>query len=697
MRASDRAGTEKSGAAADRPRASLTGGVQLSGMAKAIAESPAVAAQRARAEYMRASPAVAGGQQPVQLFTDQQVNAELDRMRVGRVGSGGMGAGTGGFAHDERELETARLTVIAKENPGADAEAIRARAMELRAIYVMGSEAALKQGHRPFSKDDYADMVRGLSEEELAAAAERRKEVEGHRPKLEDVAEGDRSWANSAMNEGLNALRSKMPQFTTGHHKVSKSKLGLVAARMNRDQQARARELLDFALDAGVTAFKSLGANVSSGPSSGRRLDEHGRRLDTNREASGALTPRSSILAEVDVLLDRILATEGKPGEGLSDRDYDELMQHLSQAEKLHLLKTRGEAFDADVSMWQEVPTSPGEPSYWVKRSVAPYGLDPRQADGKSVRDLKNRVAYRGRRQGDRGVSPVPALFAGELHSLGNVTETRFKSVSFGKDRFGPPENVAENRRAWAKSGYLREDTQEGHSYRRIDPPQLIAAFGKAVTLASPDHAAGLISAFTKIVRFVERQGNNELREQGVSLFQFDKIQDRMLADCGTLAERILDLPDGLSAARDAKHQARQVLDIVAWFLEGKESVGEHAQEIADGFAMMQRIGQPNAEPLPNPWTRRQAPAPVPFATQLDQAISAIGQNREQLYDLLVLLTPIQRESLRSAYQTDIDLVLGYEDRVDEGVQRLVLQILAEIAARPILSCRDEAGRSGTL
>lgn len=69
----------------------------------------------------------------------------------------------------------------------------------------------------------------------------------------------------------------------------------------------------------------------------------------------------------------------------------------------------------------------------------------------------------------------------------------------------------------------------------------------------------------------------------------------------------------------------------------------------------------------------------VMFWRNLDDRIRYAGENRRILREILSELTREQRQHLRESYQTDIDLVLGYDGRVKPRVQRLVISLINEM------------------
>jgi len=64
------------------------------------------------------------------------------------------------------------------------------------------------------------------------------------------------------------------------------------------------------------------------------------------------------------------------------------------------------------------------------------------------------------------------------------------------------------------------------------------------------------------------------------------------------------------------------------------------------------------------------------FWRALDKEIAATGGDASQLTAILLSLTRDQHRRLHDAYRHDIDLVLGYEGRVPEPIQRKVMAIL---------------------
>lgn len=461
--------------------------------------------------------------------------------------------------------EKARFKLIDDEYPGQAAE-ILANLERVRELYV---------GGKVLDREDYKKLARGLSEEELAEATDVRRKTVGYKPATEDVEEGERGWASGAMNTALNELRARSPQFTTGHHKVSKSKLALAAARMTPKQHADAKTVLDLAPDSGVSAFKSLGSDVSSGPNSGRRLDERGRRPDVNRDPSGATTPRSTIYGEIDLLLDKILRTEGTPGSGIAPEDYEALVGMLVQAEKLHYAKTGGEAFDADVSMWQEVPTERDKPSFWVRKSV-PFAAPLPDVSDRTVRDLK-KPELRARTERVDTLSPTPEALSGGTWPMRGGFKYRPQSVSFGGAP--SPEGVG----AWAQSGYkLIDRGREGFTYERVDPGGILLEFRRRAARLTGDRPEAPFTHFQLAMGLILLLRDGDLRElTGVNMHEFDKIRGSVAADL-EIARRELERLAG--APRENGEVAKSLLDLVdlvSWFVEGGEGLQTHASAIA--------------------------------------------------------------------------------------------------------------------
>ena len=100
--------------------------------------------------------------------------------------------------------------------------------------------------------------------------------------------------------------------------------------------------------------------------------------------------------------------------------------------------------------------------------------------------------------------------------------------------------------------------------------------------------------------------------------------------------------------------------------------------------------------PLQNPWLNPPPPDPLlvkfllvskmtsPEAKVLkwrlaDKLIQKYGSNTEALRLGLEGESTLDLIGLRTSYQTDLDLMLGYEGRVDENIQRKVIEIIAEI------------------
>jgi hypothetical protein len=67
------------------------------------------------------------------------------------------------------------------------------------------------------------------------------------------------------------------------------------------------------------------------------------------------------------------------------------------------------------------------------------------------------------------------------------------------------------------------------------------------------------------------------------------------------------------------------------------------------------------------------------FWWNLHANVQQTGDDEEKLTRLFSALTPQQREDLRQSYQTDIDLDLGYEGRVDENIQRKAIAVLEQL------------------
>lgn len=110
-----------------------------------------------------------------------------------------------------------------------------------------------------------------------------------------------------------------------------------------------------------------------------------------------------------------------------------------------------------------------------------------------------------------------------------------------------------------------------------------------------------------------------------------------------------------------------------------------------DASQDMRSFEPPNRQPLPNPWT---APSPETTAyaedlaehgagaaywRQIDRHVQSIGANEEGLYDFLSLLRPADLLRLATEYQRDLDLVLGYPERVDEDTQRMALEVIRRL------------------
>jgi hypothetical protein len=470
----------------------------------------------------------------VQLFSEAQVQA--------------MAKSGGGSVVSEDTLHAARLKIIAEAHPQADPWMILELSRKIRADYVNGEV---------IERDMYKEMVKGLSEEQLAEAAELRKLKTGYDPATEDVEEGEREWASSDMNQALNELRKAMPQFTTGHHKVSKSKLAAVVKLMTPEQETAARKTLDLPHGLGVGAFKSLGSNVSTGPNSGLRLDEGGRRLDANRSKPGAITPRSTVLGEVDLLLDQILA-KGQ----LTEQEYEKLIELLSVAEKLHYEQTKGEVLDSDVSMWLEIPTEPKKLSYWVRKSVEEKPVpDWEKIQQSTVRDLKN-PKYRVKEK--KEASPIPRLFAGEKYYRGDVVEHRFKFSNL-YDEPSP-----EGRAAWAKSGHSLTGGMGQRHYTRVDPPEICAAFEGYIGRMGNRIDPSVVETFKKIVQDVEKFGNS---------VEFDTIRNSIVQRCRQLQSEISAAPDAI-LEQDPKAMALRLARTITWFAEGGESLDDNNAEI---------------------------------------------------------------------------------------------------------------------
>ncbi len=100
--------------------------------------------------------------------------------------------------------------------------------------------------------------------------------------------------------------------------------------------------------------------------------------------------------------------------------------------------------------------------------------------------------------------------------------------------------------------------------------------------------------------------------------------------------------------------------------------------------------------PIPNPW--KNAPGPDPLFVEFikvsklytreaqtrkwrlaDKLIQKYGNNTRALQIGLEAQSTSDLINLRDSYQTDIDLVLGYEDRVDEKIQKNVISLINEI------------------
>lgn len=481
---------------------------------------------------------------PAQLFSKVQV-----ARRAGELFS------QGNLDH-EKNWWDAKRSLIKEEYPDVEADDVMSEAWTLRERYMKGET---------LSRDQYKTMARGLTEEELAEAAESRKQIK-YEPTLAPVEQGDRSWASSAMNEALNSLRKRLPQFTTGHHKVSKSKLALVVERMSADQRRNARRVLDLASeDAGTKAFKSLGSDVTSGPNSGLRLDERGRRPDINRYSSGQATPRSEIYSEIDLLLDTILSRPVDPA-GVAASDYERLVEMLERAEKIHYLKTDGDVFDDEVSMWLEVPTEVGEASYWVRKSmpdVPPLNLD--ALKGKSVRDLK-KSKYRAKINDRPKGSPIPKLFAGDTIERHDGFEYRAKYDSTLLD---PSE---ERRLSAAKSGYRTRDVDGKLTRQRVDPKELRGEFAARLETAPSIDSSAVRSALDEVLAQIEAERHR---------MNFDEIRGGLVEKCAAIKVALKELDNGSEVVTDALANAARIVDLVMWFIEGDDSVETHEAEIA--------------------------------------------------------------------------------------------------------------------
>ena len=111
----------------------------------------------------------------------------------------------------------------------------------------------------------------------------------------------------------------------------------------------------------------------------------------------------------------------------------------------------------------------------------------------------------------------------------------------------------------------------------------------------------------------------------------------------------------------------------------------------ADGQAQVatqSNVPQINITPLPNPWLKNSGTHPVEqldpvsqFRHNINSYIAKNATNMAALHDLLILLNKEQRRSLRQSYQEDIELGLGYQGRVEEKVQKVVIQIIDSIEA----------------
>ncbi|HEX4955438.1 MAG TPA: DUF4157 domain-containing protein [Thermoanaerobaculia bacterium] len=63
----------------------------------------------------------------------------------------------------------------------------------------------------------------------------------------------------------------------------------------------------------------------------------------------------------------------------------------------------------------------------------------------------------------------------------------------------------------------------------------------------------------------------------------------------------------------------------------------------------------------------------------LDRMIQSTGGNTVQLVQILGRLSQGDRARLRQSYQEDLDLVLGYEGRVDEEIQKVVIELIKKM------------------
>jgi hypothetical protein len=109
--------------------------------------------------------------------------------------------------------------------------------------------------------------------------------------------------------------------------------------------------------------------------------------------------------------------------------------------------------------------------------------------------------------------------------------------------------------------------------------------------------------------------------------------------------------------------------------------------------------GPPNTRPLPNPWATPGPQLPPTLSPVLQGASGNINDNPDfwRKLDALIqhlapnwmairnLLTHLQHSNrlilfrLRQSYREDLDLVLGYPDRVDEDVQREVIRLIDDV------------------